>query len=80
MTGKKTKESDIGSEAIASSQDEPLPGHAVSIRNIRKADPRRPMVNKITLEAGVELRAGEVCDCAHDMALELVARGWVEIL
>ena len=60
--------------------DTPLPGHSVSIRNISKADPRRPTPHKITLEVGVELKAGEVCDCAHDMALVLVERGWVEIL
>jgi len=52
----------------------------VTILNCRKADPRRPNVNKITLEAGVTVKAGETGQCSDEIAAVLVERGHAEIV
>lgn len=52
----------------------------VTVRNTRKADPRRPNVNGITLDAGVKVLAGETGQCSEAIANSLVELGYAKIV
>ena len=85
MTGKKKDQDQAATSGPrpdegTTYQPADVPGPFTIIRNIRKADPRRPNVNNITLDAGVKVLAGETGQCTPAQAAILVERGHAEIV